>query len=96
MWSAIEMNQACRFVVWGRVQGVGYRDFAQRAANDLRLAGYARNLDDGTVEVYAIGSSQQIDELEQKLRVGPRAADVRAVERSEAEMLHYEGFSIRY
>ncbi|HEU0139105.1 MAG TPA: acylphosphatase, partial [Bryobacteraceae bacterium] len=39
----------------GRVQGVGFRDFAQRAASDLSLNGYVKNLDDGRVEVYAAG-----------------------------------------
>ena len=46
---------ARRWFVRGRVQGVGYRYFAQHAASSLGLAGYARNLDDGRVEVYAAG-----------------------------------------
>ena len=46
---------AKRWYVRGRVQGVGYRNFAQRAATELGLTGYARNLDDGRVEVYAVG-----------------------------------------
>ena len=45
---------ARRYFIRGRVQGVGFRDFAQRAAAQLGVSGYARNLDDGRVEVYAV------------------------------------------
>lgn len=90
------MAIAQRFYVQGRVQGVGYRDFAQRAARESGVTGHARNLDDGRVEVYAIGTSDQLNGLEARLRQGPRMADVRGVEREEAEMLHYEGFVIKY
>jgi acylphosphatase len=44
-------ESARRWFVRGRVQGVGYRWFAQRAAAELGLTGYTRNLDDGRVEV---------------------------------------------
>ena len=90
------MTIARRFYVCGRVQGVGYRDFAQRAAQQAGVAGHARNLDDGRVEVYAVGSAAQLDALAGRLRQGPRMADVRSVEQEEAEMLHYEGFVIKY
>jgi acylphosphatase len=66
------------------VQGVGYRYFAQRAAVGLGLTGYARNLDDGRVEVYAVGRAGQLEELAGMLYRGPRWADVRGVEQMEA------------
>jgi acylphosphatase len=66
------------------VQGVGYRYFAQRAAVELGLTGYARNLDDGRVEVYAAGSAAQLAALAGMLYRGPRWADVRGVEEQEA------------
>ena len=56
--------EARRWYVRGRVQGVGYRYFAQRAAVSLGLTGYARNLDDGRVEVYAAGPAGKVAELE--------------------------------
>ena len=63
------------FLVQGRVQGVGYRNFAQRAASELGLRGYARNLAGGSVEVYAIGPAAALDDFAGLLRQGPRWAD---------------------
>jgi acylphosphatase len=79
-------TQAKRFYVSGRVQGVGFRFFAEREAVSLGLGGYVRNLYDGRVEVYAIGSAQQLDALGQALRRGPRMAGVSGVEELDAEI----------
>jgi len=76
--------EARRWFVGGRVQGVGYRYFAQKTAQALGLSGYAKNLDDGRVEVYAAGTKDRLDELAGRLRQGPRWADVRGVEELEA------------
>ena len=67
----------------GRVQGVGFRYFAQRAAVELGLTGYVRNLDDGRVEVYAAGPADRLDQLAGMLHRGPRWAEVRGVEEQE-------------
>ena len=73
---------ARRWLVRGRVQGVGYRWFAQKAAAELGLSGYARNLDDGRVEVYAAGAEAKLDEMAGMLYHGPRWADVRGDRKS--------------
>lgn len=65
-----------RFVVSGRVQGVGYRAFAARAARALELSGGALNLDDGRVEVVAEGPGHALDRLESALATGPRLSRV--------------------
>jgi acylphosphatase len=65
-----------RFLVSGRVQGVGYRAFAARVARSLRLAGGATNLDDGTVEVIAEGPAHALDRLEAALAEGSRLARI--------------------
>ena len=85
---------AKRWYVRGRVQGVGYRYFAQHAASALGLSGYARNLDDGRVEVYAIGPEEKLSELAGMLHRGPRWSDVRGVEEREAELRAGRGFEI--
>ena len=72
---------AARFVVHGRVQGVGFRWFVWQAARRLRLGGAARNLPDGSVEVIAQGSVQALAELAQALEEGPAAAHVAHVEK---------------
>jgi acylphosphatase len=87
-------ESARRWFVGGRVQGVGYRWFAQRAAVELGLTGYTRNLDDGRVEVYAAGPEDRLSELAGKLRHGPRWADVRGVEEQEAAVERYGSFLI--
>ncbi len=86
---------ARRFVIRGRVQGVGYRYFAQNAALEWRVSGYARNLQDGTVEVYAIGTAAQLSEFAAILRTGPRFSDVRSVDMQEAALENHKGFRIR-
>lgn len=85
---------ARRFFIRGRVQGVGYRYFAQRAAMELQVKGYTRNLDDGRVEVYAMGTPEQLSELAGRLWKGPRFADVRGVEEHEAGVQQYDTFHI--
>ena len=57
-----------RFLVTGRVQGVGFRWFAREAAAALGLAGWVRNRDDGAVEAEAEGSAGALDEFERRLR----------------------------
>lgn len=74
---------SARFVVRGRVQGVGFRWFVWRQAEQLRLRGAARNLPDGSVEVLAEGSRESLDRLQCVLEGGPAAARVDHVERSE-------------
>ena len=86
---------ARRYAVHGRVQGVGFRAFVQRVADSIGVRGWARNRDDGTVEVYAAGSPEQLSELEGYLWKGPRMADVRSVESAEAALEHWSDFQIR-
>jgi acylphosphatase len=68
------------FRVTGRVQGVGFRWFTRETAFALGLRGTVRNARDGAVEVVADGASGALDELERRLRRGPGAAVVEAVE----------------
>jgi acylphosphatase len=86
---------ARRWLIHGRVQGVGYRYFVERSAVELGLKGYARNLDDGRVEVYAAGAKDKIAKLAGLLRVGPRWADVRGVDEQEAAVQTLDDFQIR-
>ncbi|MCS7025020.1 MAG: acylphosphatase [Bryobacteraceae bacterium] len=87
--------EARRFLIVGRVQGVGFRSWVQRRARFLGLSGYVRNLEDGSVEVYAMGTAEQLAELARELWQGPPLAQVRAVEGTEAGLVEYKGFFIR-
>ena len=75
--------EAKRYVVRGRVQGVGFRWFVEREAHMLGIAGWVRNNHDGSVEVLAQGTRDQLSGLHSRLREGPRAARVDAVEVSD-------------
>ena len=67
-------------VVHGDVQGVGFRYFVQRKAEQLGLTGWVRNNDDGTVELVAEGEHDQLEQLKRVLLEGPRMSRVDRVE----------------
>ena len=77
-------TSACRWCVCGRVQGVGFRAFVVRVARALTLDGYVRNADDGTVDVWAEGPGESLDQLNEQLRKGPAHALVTEVARLSA------------
>jgi acylphosphatase len=88
----MDENRIARtYFVTGSVQGVGFRHYARRAAQALGVAGYAKNLRDGRVEVYAIGSAGQLDALRQKLELGPASALVWEVSEEPAQLLPRHG-----
>lgn len=74
------MSQCIRCYISGRVQGVWYRATAREAAERQGLSGYARNLEDGRVEVLACGDSKALGRFKQDLWEGSPAARVDAVE----------------
>jgi acylphosphatase len=74
------MLVARRFRVTGRVQGVGYRYFAETAARAEGLSGWVQNQPDGSVEVVAEGDRESVDRFEAKLRRGPAGARVDGVQ----------------
>lgn len=86
---------AKKYLVRGRVQGVGFRYFVEHAANSLGVRGHVRNLDDGRVEVYAIGLPEQLAELAGLLWKGPRMAEVRGVDEEDAAVEKRSGFTSR-
>ena len=90
------MSQAARiYLVSGRVQGVGYRNFVQKHAAAHGIKGYARNLDNGSVEVYAMGTIEALNELAGFLRKGPLWGEVRCMNEQEAAVnSHYQTFRI--
>jgi acylphosphatase len=86
---------AYRYLVRGRVQGVGYRYFVLRQAGGLGVSGFARNRSDGSVEVVAEGSAEALATLEEALRSGPAFSAVEGVEREEVAPRSDLGFHIR-
>ena len=87
---------ARRYVVQGRVQGVGFRWFVEREATSLDLAGYVKNLHNGDVEVYAIGEPEVLEELRRLLERGPRGALITDVRETPAALENYRSFMITF
>ncbi|HEX8872441.1 MAG TPA: acylphosphatase [Candidatus Acidoferrum sp.] len=88
--------QARRFVVTGRVQGVGYRYFVEHAAGQLGVKGYVRNRRDGSVEILAMGTPGALAALREALHDGPMMARVTNVseEPEGIDSRYAAGFSI--
>ena len=83
-----------RYSIQGRVQGVGFRDFAQREARRRNLKGYARNLADGSVLVCVVGSESALVDFASSLQMGPAWAEVRSVAIEEMAAQDFEDFRI--
>jgi acylphosphatase len=90
------MPVAKRYIVRGRVQGVGYRYFAVGAAERLGVTGFVRNLPNGDVEIYAEADEATLNLFRQELERGPRMARVTEVnERDVPASGLYSSFLIR-
>ena len=90
------MRVAKRYVVSGRVQGVGFRYFTQRTASRLGIDGWVRNTPDGSVEVEAAGDADALSRFERELRLGPSGSRVSGFEATElADPSEGKGFHIK-
>ena len=85
---------ARRAVISGRVQGVGFRFFAQRAARENRIRGWVRNLPDGSVETVAEGDEDAVALYLESLRRGPMGARVTGLSAVEVPESNYTSFEI--
>ena len=85
-----------KITVKGEVQGVFFRSFVQEEAQRLKLKGYVRNADKGTVEIVAQGRDEQLKELVEKCKLGPKAAGVEKVEVKEEKVGSFNSFEIKY
>lgn len=90
------MIVARRFLIGGRVQGVGFRMFAQDVAAVEGVHGFVRNLPDGRVEAFVEGDQEAVDRVERKLRRGPAGGRVESFEvEPAAPTYRAAGFFIR-
>ena len=81
--------------VYGKVQGVNYRLFTYRLALELNLRGWVENMDDGTVQLYAEGDESQLNNLVERLRIGPSQARVDKLELSQIDSINCLEFNIK-
>ncbi|HXM78803.1 MAG TPA: acylphosphatase [Thermoanaerobaculia bacterium] len=87
-------SRARRAVVSGRVQGVGFRAFAQRAAREAGVRGWVRNLPDGSVETAVEGEEAAVGKYLERLRRGPLAGKVTAMTEEELPPQGFQTFEI--
>ena len=87
--------EARRWIVIGRVQGVGYRYFARQAAQALGVRGWIRNLPDGTCEVQVAATAETLQRYKDELLRGPRGSRVEGVdEELLVQVPTWQGFQI--
>ena len=86
-------DKTVKAIIHGRVQGVGYRDWAERQARALGLSGYVRNRRDGSVELVLAGSAERIKQMLDSCRDGPRLARVQDIEASDVSWIG-NGFDV--
>jgi acylphosphatase len=89
------MLQTISITVSGVVQGVYYRQSTKEKALELGISGIVKNLPDGNVHILATGTDDQLDELVQWCKQGPRNANVTSVNVQQMEMEKYFGFTIQ-
>jgi acylphosphatase len=88
------MRVSRRFVISGRVQGVGFRWFTQDTATREGVKGWVRNLPDGRVEALLEGEEEAVTRVERAIRSGPRGARVENVYVDVQEVGGYRSFTI--
>ncbi|MBM4033910.1 MAG: acylphosphatase [Planctomycetes bacterium] len=97
MPKAAEGAKRVHVFISGRVQGVGFRAWAEREARVLGLKGWVKNLPDGRVEGVIEGAPDKVAALLEKLKAGPRAAKVENLEaKDEPATGEFDDFGIRY
>jgi acylphosphatase len=90
-------GEAFKAKVYGRVQGVGFRYFVIYKAKEFGIAGYTKNLIDGSVEVYAEGEKLNLEMLLEALKAGPSMSRVDNVEVDWLQVeQNYQDFKIAY
>lgn len=80
--------------VSGFVQGIGYRQFVKKNANELGVTGYARNLPDGRVEAKFSGDKKKIEKLISLCKKGPFLSEVENVEVNSVPQEIFDSFEV--
>ncbi|PIQ32923.1 MAG: acylphosphatase [Bacteroidetes bacterium CG18_big_fil_WC_8_21_14_2_50_41_14] len=88
-------STAVRLTIHGKVQGVGFRFYTQRKAQELHISGWVINQRDGTVYVEAEGDKQAVDTFIDWCNEGPSWAEVRLVQTQEIPLQGFDGFVVR-
>jgi len=88
------MEYTVKGKVLGRVQGVGFRAYVKDRAQENGVQGWAKNLEDGSVEILLKGERKDVNLVQHLVSTGPRGSDVRSLNWSLIDGISVEGFSI--
>jgi len=94
-YDTVRVIVARRYVISGRVQGVGFRYFTEATAAREGILGWVRNTPDGRVEVVAEGDAEALERFERSLRHGPRGARVERVDVDDTSPTGETGFTVK-
>jgi acylphosphatase len=86
--------KSIRIIISGSVQGVTFRQFVKKNADELGVRGFVRNLEDGTMEIVAEGRDETVNELLKRCKQGPLHSNVRETETREIKHQGFDGFKI--
>lgn len=89
-------NKTVHIIVRGRVQGVGFRWFAQKIANKNSISGWVKNLFDGTVEIEATGDQNDLNKFVVSLQHDHSWATVKDLKIDTIPHTEYDGFEIKF
>ena len=84
-----------KFIVYGRVQGVGFRYFTGRMAEAFDVTGYVRNAEDGSVEIVASGKPEHLLSFREQIEIGPGGSRVDRIVAEEIEPSRFDRFEVR-
>lgn len=90
------MKQHFNIKIYGRVQGVGYRRFCQREAQEIGISGFVKNMPDGSVYIEAEGEDFELENFLLRCRQGPPLSRVNDIKISQSRPEDYTDFIIRY
>ncbi len=88
------MKKSIRLFLTGTVQGLFFRQFIKENADKYDVRGYVRNLEDGRVEVFLEGNSDEVDSMIAICKRGPRHANIRNVEEKEERFQGFKEFKV--
>lgn len=90
------MNKNFELIVAGRVQGVGFRNFAYTRAIKYNIKGFVKNTFDGNVEIVCTGESADMDKFIGEIKKGPSFSFISNVKINETSENDFKNFEIRY
>ena len=88
------MKKSIRLFLTGTVQGIFFRQFIKDNADKYGVRGYVRNLEDGRVEIFLEGNSDEVDSMTAICKRGPKHANIRNVEEKEERFQDFKEFKI--